>query len=179
MTESEHLAKMHPFLRERVVRVLAAWRAGAAPDETIKIVESVRPLSVQQSYFKAGKSRADGVTSFSNHQFSPSLACDCIVIRSGKIVAKLSDPAWQAYGDLVEAEGLTWGGKWKLGDGPHCELSEVERIKLVQAAVGAVADGAWGPATAKAVGARVPLRVGRSGWSSLTPASWEMLLGGA
>jgi hypothetical protein len=182
MTETEHLSKMHPWLSARVERALAAWRAGAAAGEAIKLVESVRPLATQQAYHKAGKSKADGVSRYSLHQFEPACAADAAVTRGGVYVPSASDAAWQRWGACAEAEGLEWGGHWQgLVDGPHVQIPLVERIKLVQAAVGVAADGNWGPRTTAAVEARVALRPGQSGWSgwdALDLAGWAKLVGG-
>lgn len=180
MTEAEHLAQMHEFLRSRVARALAAWRAGAAPGETIKIVESVRALATQQAYFKAGKSKADGIQNFSLHQFSPALAADAACLRAGKYVQAASDPAWERWAACAEAEGLEAGLRWTtIRDGPHVQAGMVDRVKLVQAAVGVTPDGSWGSRTQAAVAARVTLRPGRAGWSALSPANWQVLTGGA
>lgn len=174
MNEAEHLAAMHPYLRERVAAALADWRAGAAPGETIRLVESVRSLATQQGYYKAGKSRADGVERFSLHQFAPALAADVAVVRGGKYVQSAADTAWQRWGAAAKAHGLEWGGDWtSLVDCPHVQVSEAERVRLVQAAVGATPDGRWGPATEAAIGAG--LRAGR-GWSRMTPPVWARVM---
>lgn len=173
MTEAEHLARMHPWLRRRVVDILTTWRNGA-DDETIRITESVRPLATQKAYFAEGKSKADGVREFSFHQFDPALACDCIIVRGGKI-PPITDPSWVAYGEIAESEGLTWGGRWKMRDGPHVEVPEIERVRLVQAALGLVADGAWGPKTDAAVSKLGPLRNGRKGWGRMSIEAWAAL----
>jgi hypothetical protein len=178
MTESEHLAKMHPWLRARVERAIAVWRAAASAGEAIKLVESVRPLATQQSYHKAGKSKADGINRYSLHQYAPACAADVAVTRGGVYVASVSDPAWQRWGACAEADGLEWGGRWQgLVDGPHVQIPLAERVKLVQAAVGVAADGDWGPRTTAAVEARVPVRVGRSGWDALPLDGWATLCG--
>ena len=168
---------MHPWLAERVKAALADWRAGAVAGETIKLVESVRTLATQQSYYKQGRTRADGVDRFSLHQFNPALAADVAVIRAGKYVASAADTAWQRWGAAAKACGLDWGGDWVgLVDCPHVQASESERVKLVQAAVGATPDGAWGPATEAAITKHgAVLRSGR-GWARMTPAAWWALL---
>lgn len=179
MTEAEHLAACHPWLRSRVVEVLARWRASASPGDTIRLAESVRSLETQQTYYARGASKADGVSAFSLHQYAPALAVDCLVIRAGRVVASISDPAWQRYGAIAREEGLDWGGDWSsLRDGPHVEVPLVERVRLVQAAVGATPDGQWGPATTAAVSARVTLRQGRTGWASMSPRAWAELVAG-
>lgn len=177
MTEADHLAAMHPWLRTRVEAALADWRAGAAPGESIRITESVRTLAVQQSYYRAGKSRADGVDRLSLHQFAPALAADVAVIRAGAYVGSAADTAWQRWGSCAKAHGLEWGGDWsKLVDCPHVQVPESQRIRLLQAAVGATPDGVWGPATEAALSAKVgALRAGK-GWGRVTPAVWAKVM---
>jgi hypothetical protein len=171
-TDAEHLAQMHPWLRERVESALAAWRADAQPGETIRLVESVRSTMTQQKYFAEGRSRADGINKYSYHQFNPALAADVACIKDGKYVNSLADPTWQRWGKVAQAQGLEWGGAWRkyLIEGPHVQVSESQRIKLIQAKAGAIADGVWGPNTEHAI--KGPFRSGR-GWGRMTLAAWS------
>lgn len=174
LSDAEHLAQMHPWLRERVERALAAFRRGAGPGEEIKLVESVRPLAVQRRYYAEGRSKADGVSAYSLHQFEPALAADAAVTRRGKYIQHASDPAWERWAACAEAEGLEAGKRWaRLVDCPHVQVPERERVRLLQAAVGATVDGDLGPATAAAVKARtgLALRAGK-GWASVTLEAW-------
>lgn len=167
-TEAEHLALMHPFLRERATRALSIWRGSARPGEVVKVVESVRPLATQQAYFAAGKSKADGIVKLSLHQFAPALAFDVAVIVGGKYVASAAASEWQRWGAAVEIVGLEWGGRWRgLVDAPHAQITSTDRVKLLQAAAGVAADGDWGPATTRAVGV--------AGWPAVTTELWSRL----
>ncbi|WP_395139541.1 M15 family metallopeptidase [Schlegelella aquatica] len=61
----------------------------------------------------------------SYHQFG--LAADCAFLRDGKLVISEKDPwaakGYQLYGEMAEAVGLTWGGRWKsIVDLGHVEL---------------------------------------------------------
>lgn len=171
MTEAEHLALMHPWLRERAARALALWRSGARSGEVVKVVESVRSLATQQDYHARGKSKADGARRLSLHQFAPALAFDVAIIVDGRYVGNVGDPSWQRWGAALEAQGLEWGGRWRgLVDGPHGQVTSTDRTKLVQSAVGAVPDGDWGPATARACGV--------ASWEAMTVAKWAALVGG-
>lgn len=175
MTDTEHLEKMHPWLRGRVERALAAWRTEAQEGETIRIVESVRSTMTQQKYFAEGRSKADGVNKLSLHQFSPALACDVAVLRDNKYVPSVSDPAWQRWGQCAQTEGLEWGGAWRkwLVDGPHVQVPESQRIRLIQEKVGAPVDGIWGPNTEAAVGG--PFRGGK-GWGRVSLTVWQRVM---
>ncbi|GGY02203.1 M15 family metallopeptidase [Pseudoduganella dura] len=58
------------------------------------------------------------------HQFG--LAGDCAFLRNGKVVISEKDPwamrGYQLYGQVAEAAGMTWGGRWKMMDFGHVEL---------------------------------------------------------
>ncbi|MBB3224823.1 M15 family metallopeptidase [Pseudoduganella umbonata] len=58
------------------------------------------------------------------HQFG--LAGDCAFLRNGKVVISEKDPwamrGYELYGQVAEAAGLTWGGRWKMMDFGHVEL---------------------------------------------------------
>lgn len=60
----------------------------------------------------------------SYHQYG--LAADCAFLRDGKLVITEQDPwamrGYELYGQLAEAAGLTWGGRWNMRDFGHVEL---------------------------------------------------------
>ena len=60
----------------------------------------------------------------SYHQYG--LAADIAFFRDGKLVISEADPwamrGYQLFGTVAEAQGLTWGGRWKLRDFGHVEL---------------------------------------------------------
>lgn len=52
-------------------------------------------------------------------------AFDVALLFHGKItreVDEVVDPAWQAFGRIVDEEGACWGGHWQSKDGPHVEM---------------------------------------------------------
>jgi peptidoglycan L-alanyl-D-glutamate endopeptidase CwlK len=60
----------------------------------------------------------------SYHQYG--LAADSAFYRDGKVVISEKDPwamrGYQLYGEVAEAAGLVWGGRWKLLDLGHVEF---------------------------------------------------------
>ena len=180
-TEFDHIQRLHPWLRSRAEGVIATWRAGAAPDEVLRVVESVRSTETQQEYYARGASDKNGVTKFSLHQYSPALAMDCILLRSGKVIKSVTDPAWQRYGQLAEAEGLEWGGRWKRRDGPHIQVPLVQRIRMLQEELHVTVDGDWGPKSAAALAAFVAKAKTPSHAKDafpVHPKTWALLCGG-
>lgn len=123
--------QLHPTLTVRIDRVLAAMRALGFP---MHIVQKVRTTEQQQALYAQGRTKpgplvtnCDGVIKRSNHQIaldSYGHAVDCAF--------DTADPfneswPWKAYGALVEAVGLKWGGgaaflKAGINDRPHAEL---------------------------------------------------------
>ena len=60
------------------------------------------------------------------------LAADFAFLRDGRIVISEQDPwAMRGYallGEIAEATGLTWGGRWSLKDYGHVELRRPARL---------------------------------------------------
>jgi peptidoglycan L-alanyl-D-glutamate endopeptidase CwlK len=61
------------------------------------------------------------------------LAADCAFLRDGKLVISEKDPwamrGYELFGEVAEAAGLTWGGRWKMMDFGHTELRRPGTIK--------------------------------------------------
>ena len=178
------LSRCHPWFRPRVVAVLTNVRAFLSSrnaGETIRLVESTRTLEQQQHYYAKGASKADGVHTFSFHQYDPALAVDCLIVRGNKVVPDASDPAWQKYGAEAEAQGLEWGGRWKgLVDGPHIQVPHDQQIRLLQEQLHVTADGSFGPGS-KAALAEFEKKGGfapHNGSFPVAPPTWAALCRG-
>jgi peptidoglycan L-alanyl-D-glutamate endopeptidase CwlK len=65
------------------------------------------------------------------HQFG--LAADCAFMRDGKLLISEKDPwamrGYRLYGELAEAAGLHWGGRWTMMDFGHVELRQAGAVK--------------------------------------------------
>ena len=121
---------VHPTLLTKIDHVLAAIAALGFP---MRICQGVRTVDQQQALYAQGRTtpgpivtKADGIHTLSNHQAKADgfgHAVDCCF---------MTDPfgehqPWNAYGAMVEAMGLTWGGgadflKSGINDRPHAEL---------------------------------------------------------
>jgi peptidoglycan L-alanyl-D-glutamate endopeptidase CwlK len=57
------------------------------------------------------------------------LAADSAFLRDGVLVISERDPwameGYRLYGELAEAAGLTWGGRWRMRDYGHVELRAI------------------------------------------------------
>ncbi len=95
------------------------------------IIEGYRSPERQDMLAKQGKSVTNAKAFQSYHQYG--LAADCAFFRNGKLIISEKDPwamqGYQLYGELAEAAGLTWGGRWKMMDFGHTELRLKGTIK--------------------------------------------------
>jgi peptidoglycan L-alanyl-D-glutamate endopeptidase CwlK len=88
------------------------------------LLEGYRSPERQNELADAGGHVTNARAFQSWHQFG--LAGDCAFLRDGKVVISEKDPwamrGYELYGQVAEAAGLTWGGRWKMMDFGHVEL---------------------------------------------------------
>ena len=111
--------------------------------ESVAISETLRDLPTQMAYFVRGRMDPKYVKQFyaaaglyeigdveartvctntlrSNHMSGR--AVDFVPVRNGALWWNAPDAVWQVMGEIGEANGLKWGGRWKeLKDSPHFE----------------------------------------------------------
>jgi hypothetical protein len=148
-TQEAVRASLHPELAQRMDRVLKACggrlvmlSGHRAPAEQARLYEKGRRVVWSADWRPISEliiDRAKIVTNArpmsSAHNYGPSRAVDCVldpalvVVRERKGRPDLWETgtpearaAWDAYGEAVRAEGLVWGGSWKMRDLPHAEL---------------------------------------------------------
>jgi len=132
----DRLSTCHPDLQKVMLTAIQVTRVD------FSIVEGHRTLAKQIEYFKAGKSRIDGVNKRGKHMEYPSLAVDICAYVQGK--ADWSDVHLGYLGGLILgvaddlyskgeiSRRLTWGADWDndgvlvydhtLKDLPHYQL---------------------------------------------------------
>ena len=110
---------------------------------SVAINETKRDLEVQMAYFVRGRMDVKYVKQFyaaaglydigevearttctntlrSNHMSGR--AVDFVPVRNGALWWNAPDEVWEVMGQIGEAHGLKWGGRWKdLKDTPHFE----------------------------------------------------------
>jgi peptidoglycan L-alanyl-D-glutamate endopeptidase CwlK len=127
LRDTVRLDGVHPNLVIKLGTIFAELTKQGIP---MFVVQGVRTLAQQQALYAQGRTTpghivtyADGVLHRSNHQpHEDGLghAVDCAF--TGNTPFADSEP-WEAYGLLVEAQGLLWGGRWlHPHDSPHAEL---------------------------------------------------------
>ncbi len=103
-----------PF-RTKIESVIADL---AKRGQTFQIIETFRSQERQHELFLQHATQLDHV---GLHGFG--LAVDCARVIGGRI--HWESALYQEYGVIAEAEGLTWGGRWTLGDLVHVQYVTV------------------------------------------------------
>lgn len=127
---ADKLAGIHPDLRQKVERILAAMLALGFP---MFVVAGVRTTEQQQKLYAQGRSlpgktvtNCDGVIKKSDHQpkadgFGHAVDCAFVNDPNTPLDETWSDKSpWKVYGEMAKALELEWGGDWAgLLDRPH------------------------------------------------------------
>lgn len=143
------LASLHPELAERMGRALAAvghrlvmLSGHRPPKEQAKLYEKGRRVVwsadwrvMSEAVVDRSKIVTNAVPMSSAHNYDPSRAVDCVLDTELVHVSEREGipdmwctstrearKAWAEYGAAVKAEGLVWGGDWRMRDLPHAEL---------------------------------------------------------
>ncbi len=130
LRDRQRLDGVHPALVAKLETVFAAMRAAG---HVMFVVQGVRTVDQQKALYAQGRTAPghivtmkDGVMHRSNHQpWADGLghAVDCAFLGADPF--SLAQP-WETYGQLVEAQGLVWGGRWTTPhDLPHAELRAI------------------------------------------------------
>jgi peptidoglycan L-alanyl-D-glutamate endopeptidase CwlK len=113
---------LDPALAQRLLTVFKIMKEHHGYD--MAILEGYRSPERQDALALAGSSVTNAKAFQSYHQFG--LAADCAFLRDGKLLISEKDPwamrGYQLYGEVAEAAGLTWGGRWTMMDFGHVEL---------------------------------------------------------
>lgn len=95
------------------------------------LLEGYRSPERQNALASLGSNVTNAAAFQSYHQYG--LAGDCAFLRDGKLVISEKDPwamrGYELFGEIAEAAGLTWGGRWKMMDFGHAELRRPGTIK--------------------------------------------------
>lgn len=113
---------LDPDFTQRLLLVFKVMRDQYGYD--MVLLEGYRSPERQNRLADAGGHVTSARAFQSWHQFG--LAGDCAFLRNGKVVITEKDPwamrGYALYGQVAEAAGLTWGGRWKMMDFGHVEL---------------------------------------------------------
>ena len=156
MRSEPRLKDLHPWLRNRV-NELAVDHRTVNPGTSLCLIWGARTFFEQQSAYKAGRSKINGKTKFSLHNYYPTLAADLWVYTGAddddpeiyenrpkrseglslQLLQKGSLKRWYIpMGKLAAGVGLEAGALWRtFRDGPHVQVPKKQRIKLLQRAL--------------------------------------------
>lgn len=152
MRTPPRLSDLVPELREKV-RALAAMHDAAFPERALCLIWGLRSVDEQRAAYAAGRSRLDGVKTHSLHAYG--LAADLWVYTGDQgedhglfegrppkklgLRLQLRRGALRAFyrpmGKLAQEVGLESGAFWRMGDGPHVQLSRKDRFCVLQSAL--------------------------------------------
>ena len=172
------LDDLHPWLRAKVV-ALSRLHQTAFPEKALALIWGHSSVSEQQAAYAAGRSRLDGRSRYSLHNFLPSLAADLWVYLDAEDVDSVLEEGRLPRGTydrlcllqkgdfkthyvplakLSKKIGLEPGAFWRtLKDGPHHQVPKFQRLLLSQVCLknrgfyhGAL-DGIFGAKSTKAL----------------------------
>jgi len=113
---------LDPAFAQRLLTVFKIMKDRHGYD--MAILEGYRSSERQDALALAGAGVTNAKAFQSYHQFG--LAADCAFLRDGKLLISEKDPwamrGYQLYGEVAEAAGLQWGGRWSMMDFGHLEL---------------------------------------------------------
>ncbi len=131
---------LHPRLVVAVEAVLDEMERRGFP---MLVTDTLRTLQRQRALYAQGRTAPGRIVTYangtvkphgtgkSNHQAWPDgfgHAVDCTFVVDLDSDGDMDDPTWDEdrpwalYGEVAEAHGLSWGGRWKRPDRPHVEL---------------------------------------------------------
>lgn len=127
-TADRDWSRLDPQFRQRLLTI---YQAMAVEGYTMVLLEGYRSPDRQAFLQSQGENVTNAGAWQSYHQYGQ--AADSAFFRDGKLVISEKDPwalnGYQRYGELAEAAGLTWGGRWTLRDFGHIENRMPARSK--------------------------------------------------
>jgi len=137
-----------PALQNRVTTALKEMRDDIVLKDlgvsAITVVETLRDLCTQIAYYCRGRMlqaqdvkevyKAAGLWNIADDDAEKVItwtlkskhitgnAIDIAPMKNGRIWWSAPESVWTRIGEIGEAHGLNWGGRWKTPDSPHYEL---------------------------------------------------------
>ena len=145
------LALLDPIMQERAAKAMAEMRSDPVLKslgvEGVGVSETRRELAVQMAYYARGRMHYHGdiqamykaaklwpisaeetkqaITWTLDSKHIQGLAVDFVPVLAGAYWWKAPAAVWLRMGEIGEAHGLKWGGRWKNQDCPHFEIQGV------------------------------------------------------
>lgn len=144
MSSDREIAHLWPAFADKFSAILVGMQKFLDvhhPGHSCKLVEGLRSASYQHSLYEQGRGHPgpivtykDGYRNKSNHQTG--MAADIGIFDAhGAYLGDWPSDIENYYGHLVRAQGLTWGGAWKMHDTPHAEWNTDDHVSYHDAAL--------------------------------------------
>lgn len=144
---SNKLNELDLDVQSKAVKTIAAMKTNeklkSLGVETVYVNETKRSLSTQMAYYARGRMNyedvkrlynAIGIYTLTEEEAKQKItwtldskhikgrAIDIVPVKNGKLWWTAPKEVWETMGLIGEANGLTWGGRWKdTPDTPHFE----------------------------------------------------------
>jgi peptidoglycan L-alanyl-D-glutamate endopeptidase CwlK len=127
------LQTLQPTVQPIFSSFLAQCEAAGIPCE---VVQGTRSFAEQQALYNQGVDNDPTTPKVTNakpgdsyHQYA--LALDVVPMAYRNLTDwNPSGPLWERIGQIGEAAGLTWGGRWSNPDKPHFQLTAAPLAEL-------------------------------------------------
>lgn len=137
MSSSRRLEHLHPAMWPLVERLLASARLEGID---LLVTCTWRSAEEQARLYAQGRTAPGRIVTNakpgqSMHNFMlrgqpASLAVDVVPLRFGKPIWDSKDALWQEVGDLGQAAGLEWAGRWKrFREYPHFQHPQAASLR--------------------------------------------------
>jgi peptidoglycan L-alanyl-D-glutamate endopeptidase CwlK len=132
MLNSRSLEDLLPCVQSRAVAFIAQAEL-QIPGLKMIVCSTYRDIESQNALYAQGRTAPGRIVTNakggeSNHNFR--VAFDVFPTLHGKPILfekdgdEVSDPIWQKLGEMGEANGLEWGGRWKhFTEAPHFQYT--------------------------------------------------------
>jgi peptidoglycan L-alanyl-D-glutamate endopeptidase CwlK len=94
---------------------------------TLYITESYRSEEQQDAYYAQGRTTPGPIVTNCQGANCPHVqrrALDVYPVRNGRPLLNATRSEMQVVGQIGEAAGFEWGGRWRRPDQPHWEVPE-------------------------------------------------------
>lgn len=122
---SRDLLSLDAPVRRRALRLLAAAQKQGV---TLIVTQTFRSLKEQAALYAQGRTKPGKIVTYappgySWHNWRRAFDVAIQVYPGDPNLRDLYDGPWEVVGDLGEAVGLEWGGRWELPDRPHFQYT--------------------------------------------------------
>lgn len=135
---SSRIDDLEPVTRGLCVAFMAACEEQMLPP--VRVTHTLRTHDEQENLYRKGREQTENgyivvdkkavVTNARPGESAHNFAAAFDICVQGPVPYPNDDKLWQAYGEVGERLGLTWGGRWKgIVDRPHFERPDWRTLR--------------------------------------------------